>query len=240
MARTSQRVSRPWNRYRTQALLGQGLVHGVLILIGLACVIPMMLVISISLSSEKALVEQGYSLLPVGFSTAAYDYILQKPGQMLQAYGVTGFVTIVGTGLGLLLSSMLAWPLARQDFKLRGPLSFYVFFTLLFSGGMVPFYILVTRYLGLKDNVLALILPYLVTAWYVLILRTSFAHYWMRPASTARGNGASSSASLCRSPSLCWRQLASFMCYVSGMIGSWPCSLSTNLCFTHCNTCSMC
>ena len=190
MARTSQRVSRPWNRYRTQALLGQGLVHGVLILIGLACVIPMMLVISISLSSEKALVEQGYSLLPVGFSTAAYDYILQKPGQMLQAYGVTGFVTIVGTGLGLLLSSMLAWPLARQDFKLRGPLSFYVFFTLLFSGGMVPFYILVTRYLGLKDNVLALILPYLVTAWYVLILRTSFAQLPTELLDAARIDGA--------------------------------------------------
>ncbi|MBX3050349.1 MAG: carbohydrate ABC transporter permease [Caldilineaceae bacterium] len=190
MATTTRRGAQSWNRYRTKALLGQGLVHGILILIGLACLIPMILVISISLSSESALVEQGYRLFPVGFTTAAYDYILQKPGQMLQAYGVTGFVTIVGTGGGLLLSSMLAWPLARQDFRLRGPLSFYVFFTLLFSGGMVPFYILVTRYLGLKDNILALILPYLVTAWYVLILRTSFAQLPTELLDAARIDGA--------------------------------------------------
>lgn len=187
---TIRQVSRPWNQYRTKALLGQWLVHGLLILIGLVCLIPMMLVISISLSDETALVKQGYNLFPVGFTTSAYEYILKQPGQMLQAYGVTAFVTIVGTGLGLLLSSMLAWPLARQDFRLRGPLSFYVFFTMLFSGGMVPFYILVTRYLGLKDNILALILPYLVTAWYVLILRTSFAQLPTELLDAARIDGA--------------------------------------------------
>ena len=190
MTVTTRRVARSWNRYRTQALLGKWLVHGLLILIGLACLIPMILVVSISLSSEIALVKEGYRLWPVGFSTEAYDYILQQPGQILQAYGVTGFVTIVGSLVGLLLSSMLAWPLARQDFRLRGPLSFYVFFTLLFSGGMVPFYILVTRYLGLKDNILALILPYLVTAWYVLILRTSFAQLPTELLDAARIDGA--------------------------------------------------
>lgn len=190
MTTTTRRGTRSWNRYRTQALLGQGLVHGLLILFGLACLIPMMLVISISLSDELALANEGYKLFPVGFTTSAYEYILQQPGQMLQAYGVTGLVTIVGTAVGLLFSSMLAWPLARTDFRLRGPLSFYVFFTLLFSGGMVPFYILVTRYLGLKDNVLALILPYLVTAWYVLILRTSFAQLPTELLDAARIDGA--------------------------------------------------
>lgn len=187
---TTRHTPRPWNRYRTNALFGQWLVHGILILLGLACLIPMMLVISVSLSDEKALVQHGYNILPVGFTTSAYEYILQQPGQMLQAYGVTGVVTIVGTLGGLLLSSMLAWPLARQDFRLRGPLSFYVFFTLLFSGGMVPFYILVTRYLGLKDSILALILPYMVTAWYVLILRTSFAQLPTELLDAARIDGA--------------------------------------------------
>ena len=76
---------------------------------------------------------------------------------------------------GLFISSLLAYAISRQDYKFRTPISFFVFFTLLFNGGMVPFYIVVTRYLGLKDNILALILPYMVTAWYVLILRTSFA-----------------------------------------------------------------
>ena len=161
---------------RRPRLAGAQLVaHGVLIVVGLACLVPMVLVVSVSLSDEIAIARQGYRLLPVGFSTFAYAYILQEPRQILQAYGVTFLVTVAGTGGGLLVSSLLAWPLARRDFKLRGVLSFYVFFTLLFNGGMVPFYILVTRYLGLKDNVLVLVLPYLVTAWFVLILRTSFA-----------------------------------------------------------------
>lgn len=166
------------------------LVHLVLLLVGAACVVPMLLVLSISFSDERALALQGYSLLPVGFTTFAYGYILQEPAQIVQAYLVTALVTAVGTAGGLLLCSLLAYPLSRQDYKLRGPLSFYVFFTLLFSGGMVPFYILMTRYLGLKDNILALILPYMVTAWYVLILRTSFAQLPVELLDAARIDGA--------------------------------------------------
>ncbi|MCC6169943.1 MAG: carbohydrate ABC transporter permease [Caldilineaceae bacterium] len=169
---------------------GRFLVHLVLLLVGAACVVPMLLVLSISFSDERALALQGYSLLPVGFTTFAYGYILQEPAQIVQAYLVTALVTAVGTAGGLLLCSLLAYPLSRQDYKLRGPLSFYVFFTLLFSGGMVPFYILMTRYLGLKDNILALILPYMVTAWYVLILRTSFAQLPVELLDAARIDGA--------------------------------------------------
>ena len=164
--RSTRRAKRSWGKLS---------VHVILTLIGLACLIPMILVISISLSDEKALALAGYSLLPVGFTTSAYTYILQNPSQILRAYGVTLFVTAIGTAGGLLISSLLAYAISRQDYRFRTPLSFFVFFTLLFNGGMVPFYIVVTRYLGLKDNVLALVLPYMVTAWYVLILRTSFA-----------------------------------------------------------------
>lgn len=183
--------SRPlWNRYRLAAWGGQLLVHLVVLAIGLACVAPMLLVIAISLSDERIIAVQGYSLLPQGFTTFAYEYILKQPGQILQAYGVTIFVTTVGTSVGLLVSSLLAYPLSRKDYKFRRVLSFYVFFTLLFSGGIVPFYILVTRYLGLKDSMLALILPYVVTAWYVLILRTSFAQLPTELLDAARIDGA--------------------------------------------------
>lgn len=175
---------------RGKRSMGKLMVHLVLILIGLACLVPMMLVISVSLSDETQLAKEGYSLLPVGFTTSSYQYILQQPGQILRAYGVTIVVTALGTIIGLLLSSMLAYAISRKDYKLRNVLSFYVFFTLLFSGGMVPFYILVTRYLGLKDNMLALILPYLVTAWYVLILRTSFAQLPTELLDAARIDGA--------------------------------------------------
>jgi putative aldouronate transport system permease protein len=166
------------------------LVHALLLLIGVACVVPMLLVVSISLSNERDLAIQGYSLLPVGFTTFAYTYVLEQPKQIVQAYAVTAVVTAIGTAGGLLLCSLLAYPLSRKDYRLRGVLSFYVFFTLLFSGGMVPFYILMTRYLGLKDNLLALILPYMVTAWYVLILRTSFAQLPVELLDAARIDGA--------------------------------------------------
>lgn len=177
-------------RQRVRWQWGHIFVHLVLILFGIACVVPMLVIVSISLSDERALAIQGYSLLPRGFSTFAYEYILQEPGQILRAYFVTAVVTTIGTLGGLLLCSLLAYPLSRRDYLLRGPLSFYVFFTLLFSGGMVPFYILITRYLGLKDNLLALILPYMVTAWYVLILRTSFAQLPVELLDAARIDGA--------------------------------------------------
>lgn len=165
-------------------------VHLVLTLIGLACLVPMLLVVAVSFSDEQALVVEGYKLYPVGFTTHAYSYILKNPQQILGAYGVTALVTVVGSLLGLFICALLAYPLSRKDFKLRGILSFYVFFTLLFHGGMVPFYILVTQYLGLKDNILALIAPYLVTAWYVLILRTSFAQLPVELLDAARIDGA--------------------------------------------------
>ncbi len=190
MTVTTSRQPTPMNRYRLQAFLGRFAVHAVLTIVGLTCLIPLVLVVSISLSDELRLAKEGYQLLPVGFTTFAYEYILQQPGQILRSYGVTAFVTAFGTIAGLLVCSLLAWPLARKDFRLRGPLSFYVFFTLLFNGGMVPFYILVTRYLGLKDNIFVLILPYMVTAWYVLIIRTSFAQLPTELLDAARIDGA--------------------------------------------------
>ena len=143
---------------------GNLFVHLLLALLSVACIVPMLLVISVSLSDERAIAREGYSLLPRGFTPHAYTYILQEPGQILQAYGVTILVTVLGTLGGLLLCSLLGYALSRKDFRFRAILSFYVFFTLLFSGGIVPFYILMTRYLGLKDNILALVLPYMVTA----------------------------------------------------------------------------
>jgi len=179
--RTKRRRPFSWGRF---------FVHVLLSLIGIGCVIPMILVISISLSDERQVAREGYSLWPIGFTTFAYEYILQQPGQILQAYGVTIFITIFGTIGGLLLCSMLGYAISRKDYKFGKILSFYVFFTLLFSGGMVPFYILVTRYLGLKDNIFVLVLPYMVTAWYVLILRTSFAQLPVELLDAARIDGA--------------------------------------------------
>jgi putative aldouronate transport system permease protein len=176
--------------YNYRSALGKGFVHAILIIISLLALIPMILILSVSFSDEVELVKHGFKLWPVGFTTFAYEYILQKPQQILQSYGITIVITTTGTILGLLVSSLLAYAMSRKTFKYRKVLSAYVFFTLLFSGGMVPSYILMTRYLGLKDNILALILPYVVVAWYVLILRTGFAQVPEEIIDAARIDGA--------------------------------------------------
>ena len=135
----------------------------------------MIILVSASLSSETDISTYGFSLVPRTFTGAAYQYILQDPSQILTAYAVTITVTLIGTGAGVLIMALLAYPLSRADFSWRRPLSFFVFFTLLFSGGLVPLYILVTHYLQIQDTLFALILPYLVMPWYVLLLRAYFA-----------------------------------------------------------------
>ena len=151
------------------------IIHVVLLVISVLFIFPLVLVVSSSFSSENDIAKYGYSVIPRDFTTFAYQYILTNPSQILQAYGVTVVVTVAGTIVSLLVMAMLAYPLSRRDFGPRKPLSFFVFFTLLFNGGLVPFYILVTQYLHLQDTLLALILPYLVVPWFVLLLRTFFA-----------------------------------------------------------------
>jgi len=150
-------------------------IHACLLLLSFLFLVPMIILVSASLSSETDISTYGFSLVPRTFTGAAYQYILQDPSQILTAYAVTITVTLIGTGAGVLIMALLAYPLSRADFSWRRPLSFFVFFTLLFSGGLVPLYILVTHYLQIQDTLFALILPYLVMPWYVLLLRAYFA-----------------------------------------------------------------
>lgn len=173
MATNTFRPTRVQSRQRIS--FDKMIVHGVLIAISILFIFPLLLIISTSFSNEQAITTTGYAILPKQFTIFAYSYILSDPSQILNAYGVTTIVTVTGTALGLLIMSLLAYALSRRDFRFRRPLSFYVLFTLLFNGGLVPWYILITQYLHLKDNILVLILPYLVIPWFVLILRTYFA-----------------------------------------------------------------
>jgi putative aldouronate transport system permease protein len=149
--------------------------HGFLTLVALVCFVPLMLVISASFTDQEAIADYGYTLIPSRFSTYAYEFILRDSRSVIQAYGVTLFVTIVGSISALLVMSLLAYALSRPNLRLRRPLSFYVLFTLLFYGGLVPTYIVISQILGLRDNILVLILPIMVVPTYVLILRTYFA-----------------------------------------------------------------
>lgn len=140
--------------------------------IGLLCLLPFIMVISASLSSEKAIQLQGFSLLPRDFSVAAYQSVFQSPGVIIKAYTVTICLTIAGTFIGLFIQSMTAYVLARKEFTWRNNFSLFFYFTTLFSGGLVSSYILVTQYLRLKNSYLALLLPFVFSTYNLLIMKS--------------------------------------------------------------------
>lgn len=141
-------------------------------LVALFCLIPFLMIISGSLSSEAAITENGFSILPQDFSLQAYKTVFQEPMVVLRAYANTIGLTLVGTTLGLLLQTTTAYVLSRKDFDWRNQFSFFFYFTTLFSGGLVPSYLLMTRTLGLRDNYLALLLPLLFSVYNLLIMKS--------------------------------------------------------------------
>lgn len=138
------------------------------------CLIPLLVVLSVSLTDEQAIFQTGYRIIPLKFSFGAYQYILMGNSPILRAYGVTIIVTVIGTLLHLVISSMFAYSLSRNEVKYRNIISFLVVFCLLFNGGLVPWYILLSKYLHLKDSIFVLIVPYLVSSVNVLIMRNYF------------------------------------------------------------------
>ncbi|MDL2301004.1 carbohydrate ABC transporter permease [Lachnospiraceae bacterium OttesenSCG-928-D06] len=140
--------------------------------IALICLVPFLMIVSGSLSSEEAILKNGFSLLPQDFSLEAYKTVFREPIVVFRAYGTTIGLTLVGTFAGLLLQTMTAYVLARKDFEWRNIFSFFFYFTTLFNGGLVPYYILMTRTLNLQNNYLALLLPLLFSVYNLLIMKS--------------------------------------------------------------------
>lgn len=138
------------------------------------CVIPFIFVVIISFTSEQSLTANGYQFWPDEWSLEAYKYIFSSGSQIMRAYGVTIIVTILGTLTGLTIMSMYAYALSRKTFAYRKALTKLIFIPMLFSGGMVSSYLVVTRFLGLKNSIFALILPICVSSFNIIILRTFF------------------------------------------------------------------
>ncbi|QJD87137.1 carbohydrate ABC transporter permease [Cohnella herbarum] len=141
-------------------------------LLVLFCVLPLILVVSGSLTSEQSILNDGFGLWPREFSVSAYEFAFQSPKVLFNAYFLTLSLTIVGSLVGLFVSALAAYVLQRQDFAWRYGLSFYFYFTTLFGGGLVPWYILMVNYLQIKDTYWALLLPPMLSVFYILILRT--------------------------------------------------------------------
>ena len=146
--------------------------YTVVALVAFICLIPFIIMVSGSFSSEQALRFEGFGILPKDFTLSAYALIFKTPMAVLKAYGISIFITVAGTVCGLLLTTLTAYVLSRKDFKYRNAFSFFFYFTTLFNGGMVCTYIFYIQYLHLKDSLLALILPGMFNVFYLLVMRT--------------------------------------------------------------------
>ncbi|MEK3884004.1 carbohydrate ABC transporter permease [Paenibacillus sp. PL2-23] len=143
-----------------------------LTMLALLCLLPFVLIVSSSMTSEDKIIMDGYQFIPLDFSVEAFKILFKYPDQMVNAYLVTIGVTAAGTFFGLFLTSMTAYALSRKDFKWRNKFSFFFFFTTLFNGGLVPWYLLIVNYLQMKDTVLALIIPMLLNVFYIIVMKS--------------------------------------------------------------------
>lgn len=158
---------------KTKDRIALNLIGFILVgIVGLLCLLPFVIVVSASLSTEKEIMKHGFSLIPRVFSLEAYETVFERPDVILRAYINTIMVTIIGTVLGLFITSMASYVLQRKDFEWRNKFSFYFYFTTLFNGGLVPWYIVMVRLLRLKDSYLALILPLLFSVFNMLVMKT--------------------------------------------------------------------
>lgn len=148
--------------------------HLIFVLLALLCLIPVVVVLSISLSDESSIRESGYHILPTVLSGDAYNYIVKQGSMMTRALGVSVLVTAAGTLIGVLLTTSMGYVLSRPNYKLNGLLTWIVFIPMIFNGGLVSSYYINSSLLGLKNTIWALILPLAVSSFNVIICRTFF------------------------------------------------------------------
>ncbi len=141
-------------------------------LFALTCLFPFYLVLIASFTPESSLIRDGYPVLPKAFDLQSYALCLKNPTSVVLAYGNTIGVTLIGTVLAVFMATMTGYVLSRKDFPYRNKFSFFFFFTTLFNGGLVPWYILCVRYLGMKNSYLALILPLMFSVWNMIIAKS--------------------------------------------------------------------
>ncbi len=149
----------------------RGFTYVFVSLFAICCVVPFWLILASSFSSEAAIRRTGFTLWPSEFSTYSYWLLLHSPDQLVGAYVVTIVMTLLGTSVGLFIIAMTGYALQRRDFPFRNGIMFYIYFTSLFSAGLVPFYLLIVKTLGLKDNYLAVLLPLLMNPWLIVLMK---------------------------------------------------------------------
>jgi len=175
MSSTAHRAKSIRIRTPLSTILFNAVGGTVLFILAVLCVLPFILLVSASFTSENSIVWDGYRFIPGEFSTRAYEILLRSPQVILNAYGVSIFITVVGTAAGLLITAFAAYALSRPYFRYRSQFAFFFYFTTLFNGGMLSSYIFFVRYYNLKNTYFALILPTLIHVFFLLIMRTFMA-----------------------------------------------------------------
>ena len=160
---------------KKQQDIGQMLLTILLAVLACGIIIPFLLVLGVSFSNEEDIILNGYKLIPEHFDLSGYKFVLQNPAQILQAYKTTIIFTVIGTALTVFFTALLAYPLSRKDMVGRNIINTMLLITMLFSGGLVPTYILNTRYLHLNNTIWIYIIPGMISAWNVFMMRTFFS-----------------------------------------------------------------
>ncbi|MDK2807738.1 MAG: putative aldouronate transport system permease protein [Clostridiales bacterium] len=151
----------------------QMIVNIIMIILCLICVLPFLLLISSSLTADQELVKNGYSFLPSKLDFTAYKYLIFGSKSIIRGYGISIFVTVTGTFFSLVLTTLFAYPLSRKNLPGRNFFAFFIFFTMLFNGGLVPTYIMWTQIFHIKNTIWALIVPgLLMNAFNVIMMRS--------------------------------------------------------------------
>lgn len=162
--------------YGREEKIFQIIIHIFLGIFAVCAILPILILVTGSITSEQELIQDGYTLFPKSIDFSAYKYLFQQAGQILNSYGITLFITIFGTVLSLIITPLLAYPLSRKDFRARNIFSFLVFFTMLFNGGVVPSYIMWTQIFHLKNTIWSLIFPnLLMNGFNVVLMKNYFA-----------------------------------------------------------------
>jgi putative aldouronate transport system permease protein len=159
-------IGRDW----THTLIA-GIGYGFVSFFTLLCMLPLIMVVSGSFSDQAMILKYGYSLLPRGFSTLAYEALFSKSSVILGSFLITVGLVVFGAGGGLFLTAMTGYTLQRHDFRYRNLISFYIYFTTLFSGGLVSFYLLIVKYLHLNNSYFAVLLPGMLSAWNIFMMK---------------------------------------------------------------------
>ncbi len=153
----------------------QAVSHIIMVGLALLCVLPFVLLIVSSITEEKTLIKYGYSFIPLKISFDAYKYLLIDSSSIVRGYLISIVITAIGTLTNLVFTTLFAYPLSRKDLPCRNIFAFFVFFTMLFNGGLIPSYMMWTQIFHIKDTLWALIVPNLLLgAFYIIMMRTYF------------------------------------------------------------------